>query len=155
MEEAAGTCSVSADKVFEIEYESECPSLSGRSVLTFQAGSLRGVPNAEALHVRISANSGRGMFCKDWVPVASVDAILAVNKDVSSKSCQELWNGRSINNGGFLLAVLKELGLAQRESEESRAHSVIAGATLHQALQARIAAPKTKQKRARSASEGA
>jgi hypothetical protein len=136
--------SVVEDQVFEVLFEAECPSLSGRSQLTFQAARLKDAHGA--LHIRLAKNTGKGVFCKDWVAVTDVDALLASSQDLSARTFLPLWPGKSINNGGFLLAVLKDLGLVRLASDESRRHVSVPGATLTQALQARIGADKDKKK---------
>ena len=45
----------------EAIYEGECPSLSGRSTLSYTIGRHT---EDETLHLRISDNSGKGMWCK-------------------------------------------------------------------------------------------
>ena len=39
------------------------PSLSGKSMLTYQVG----VDEQGQIHIRILGNTGRGYFSKDWV----------------------------------------------------------------------------------------
>jgi hypothetical protein len=136
--------SVVEHQVFEVLFEAECPSLSGRSQLTFQVARLK--DGDGALHIRLWKNTGKGVFCKDWVAVTEVDALVASSQDLSARTFLPLWPGKSINNGGFLLAVLKDLGLVQLASDESRRHVSVLGATLLATLQARIGADKAKKK---------
>jgi hypothetical protein len=144
MTEQSPQYSVVEDQVFEVLFEAECSSLSGRSQLTFQAARLKDADGA--LHIRLWKNTGKGVFCKDWVAVTEVDALVASSQDLSARTFLPLWPGKSINNGGFLLAVLKDLGLVQIQSEESRRHVPVSGATLLQTLEARIGTEKGKKK---------
>jgi hypothetical protein len=131
MEEAE---SPQSDEPVEIvvELEGEAPSISGRSTLAYQVGWNPTDPTKEPLF-RISDNTGKGMWCKDWAPVAAIDAILAKAEDISARTLNEVHPGKSINTGGFILAVLKDLGVVQAK-EESRHHERVAGASLFQAI---------------------
>lgn len=119
-----------------VDYEAECDSLTGRSVLTFQAGH---DPQTNKPKLRIAKNSGRGMFCKDWAPVDHIDAILAKAEPVTARTFHDVHPGKSINTGGFILAILKDLGVVQAKEDNTRHHERVGGATVLQALSARIA----------------
>ncbi len=119
-----------------VDYEAECPSITGRSVLTFQAGR---DPQSNEPQLRILRNSGRGMACKDWAPVAHIDAILAKADPVTARTFHDVHPGKSINTGGFILAILKALGVVQPKDDHSRQHERVPGTTVLQALAARIA----------------
>lgn len=127
-----------------VDLEGECPSLTGRSTLTFQVGHLPTDPAKETLF-RISDNSGKGMWCKDWAPVSKIDTLLTKNANLSARTFNDVHPGRSINTGGFILAVLKDLDVVQAE-EGSRHHVRASGATLAQAIAAKLkeASPPTK-----------
>jgi hypothetical protein len=118
-----------------VNYEAECDSLTSRSVLVFQAGH---DPQSNEPKLRIVRNTGKGMFCKDWAPVAHIDAILAKADPVTARTLNDVHPGKSINTGGFLLAILKHLDVV-KPKEESRHHERVPGATVLQALSARIA----------------
>jgi hypothetical protein len=113
-----------------VDYEAECESLTGRSVLTFQIGH---EPEGDEPQLRILRNSGKGMFCRDWAPVARIDAILTKADVVSVRILNDVHPGKSINTGGFILAILRELGVVQPK-EESRCHERVPGASLRQAI---------------------
>jgi hypothetical protein len=120
-----------------VDYEAECDSLTARSVLTFQAGH---DPKTNQPMLRISRNSGGGMFCKDWAPVELIDAILAKADPLTGRAFNDVHPGRSINQGSFTLAILKDLGVVQAKDDNSRHHERVAGKTVLEALAARIAA---------------
>lgn len=123
-----------------VDYEAEAPSLSGRSDLVFQAGH---DPKTNEPKLRIVRNSGGGMFCKDWAPIALIDAILAKADPLTARALNDVHVNRSCNTGGFLLAIVKDLGVVQAKQDNSRHHERVPGATVLQALSARIAAAQT------------
>ena len=141
MAEAIKVESVADGEVMEIILEGSCPTISGQSTLTYQVGRKRGDP-ASALHLRIAANTGRGMFCKDWIPVSAVEEVIASSEQLSGRSFRDIWRGRSTNNGGFLVAILKNLGALRRVSADSHAHEAVAGATVKKAIEARMSEKK-------------
>lgn len=112
-----------------------CPSVSGRSVLTYHLG-WRSIPSAQSLDLdsagectgpgelvlRLYGNTAKGMFCKDWLRWADVDTLLDSGAGITSGLLQRLYEGRSANSGGFLLAVLKHEGLVQSQPESLRTH---------------------------------
>ncbi len=127
-----------------VDLEGECPSLTGRSTLTFQVGHLPTDPTKETLF-RISDNSGKGMWCKDWASVSKIDTLLTKNANLSARTFNEVHPGRSINTGGFILAVLKDLEVVQAV-EGSRHHVRASGATLAQDIAAKLKAASTPTK---------
>lgn len=108
------------------DFEAQCPSLTGRSTLTYQVGRLK---DGAGMQFRIARNTGKGMFCKDWAPVSVIDALLAKASEVSARTFNEVHPGKSINTGGFILAVLKDLGVVKPKGE-SRQHERVPGASL-------------------------
>ena len=110
-------------------YTGECPSLSGQSTLTYAIGRH---PEDQSLHLRIVANSGGGMFCDEWASGSAIDALVQSSTVLISRSMCELHAGRSINTGGFVLSVLKHLGLVRVNAENSRHHEMVPGITFEQ-----------------------
>lgn len=126
----------------ETIHTGECFSLSGQSSLTYAIGRN---PEDQSLHLRIVANSGGGMFCDEWASGADIDAIVQSNLVLISRSMCELHAGRSINTGGFVLAILKHLGLVRVNAENSRHHEMVPGTTFEQvALSAKDQTEKRK-----------
>lgn len=120
-----------------VDYEGECDSLTGRSVLTFQAGH---DPQTNVPMLRIARNSGGGMYAKDWALVEHIDAILAKADPLTGRAFNDVHPGKSINTGSFILAILKDLGVVQAKDDNTRHHERVAGTTVLKALAARIAA---------------
>ena len=80
----------------------ECPSLSGKSTLTYQIGN-----DNDKLYIALTGNTGAGIFNKDWFALEEIYSLLASqNKPITSGSLHGLFEGRSSNTAGFLLAVL-------------------------------------------------
>ena len=95
-----------------------CPSLSERSTLTYEIG----VKGDKAIHLRLTENTGSGMFSKAWVPLAQIGVLLSADdKPITSRTIQPLYSG-SVNSAGFLQAVLKDVGLIRNIDENSRGY---------------------------------
>ena len=97
-----------------------CPSLSGKSKLTFEVG----CDQPGALYVRISKNTGTGYFSKDWIGWDRVLKLLRTlaGTPVTSYSLRPLYEGLSVNTAGFLLAALLHEGLVQPMEGKARCY---------------------------------
>ncbi len=87
-----------------------CPSLSGKSSLTYQVGFQPTEKGDPPLFFRIQSNTGNGYFSDHWVAATDLhDAIEQApgNGLLCATSLIGLFQGKSINTSGFLLAVLK------------------------------------------------
>lgn len=109
--------------IIECLWTAECTSVSGRSTLTYAIGRH---PD-QSLHLRIVSNSGRGMFCGDWVSGDRIDALVAGGSELTSRSFHALHPGKSINTGGFVMSALRDLGLIRLNPENSRHHAHVEG----------------------------
>jgi len=133
----------------EVIHKGECPSLSGRSTLEFSIGR-----HSEdgTLHLAITGNSGKGMWCKDWASASAIQDVVLGEEGLTAKSFHVLHEGRSINTGGFILAALKELGLIRANEDNTRLHEHIPGMTFEKAVAALMSrhevAPAKKSKKA-------
>ena len=88
----------------------ECPSLSGKSTLTYQIG----LEGDKKVFLSLTRNSGSGIFNKDWFDIEEIYSLLASQKKpVTSGSLKELFDGKSSNSAGFVLAVLLNEGLVK------------------------------------------
>ncbi len=98
-----------------------CSSISGRSTLTYHLG----VSPDSDIRLRVFANSGGGFFSREWIPLKAMQQIMekrtAANPVVSS-SFGTLFAGKSVNTTGFILAVLKHLGLVKSIKEKPRCY---------------------------------
>lgn len=98
-----------------------CPSLSERSTLTFCVG----CNDKLELLIRVCGNTGSGFFNDEWVSLQDVlDAVDAVpaGMPITSSTFRSIYAGKSNNSSGFLLAVLKHLGLATAHTDRLRGY---------------------------------
>ena len=80
-----------------------CESLSGQSTLTYQLGN---TDNKE-VYVRVSENTGGGMFSNEWISLKAVQDVLEDNPEpLTSFMLQGLFVGKSANTPAFLMAAL-------------------------------------------------
>ena len=83
-----------------------CPSLSGRSQLTYHVG----CDNEGTISLKITANSGSGQFNADWVPLSIVEQLMSAHpatKPMTSGVLRTVFKHRSSNSPAFLFAALK------------------------------------------------
>ena len=129
----------------ETIYEGQCPSLSERSTLSFAVGRH---PDG-TLHLRITDNSGKGMWCNEWIPGSDIDAVVVGGTELTSRAFQVLKPGRSTNTAGFVMAAVKSLGLIRTNAENSRLQEHVPTETLEKVVMARTvqASPKARRKK--------
>ncbi len=84
-----------------------CPSVSGKSTLTYQIGKV-----GADIQIRIYENTGAGRFSNEWLSLKSIEQAVGKTPFTSSK-LYELFNGRSINTAAFMLAAMISEGLAK------------------------------------------
>ncbi len=133
----------------EEQFTEDCPSISGRSTLTYAIGRHK---DTVELHLRIVENSGKGMWFDGWASGKDIDAIVKGQDELTAKSFHALHPGKSINTGGFVLAVLKDLGLIRANEENTRLHEHVPATTFEKVAMVRMgrsieAAPAKPSKR--------
>jgi hypothetical protein len=96
-----------------------CSSLSGRTSIDFQVG----CNESERIFIRVQRTSGNGFFSKEWVPYDSIGPLLV--NPVTAASLRPIFQGKSVNTSGFLLAVMKHLGFVQSIPEAFRGYQVL------------------------------
>ena len=69
----------SLDDLVRVIREGRCPSVSGRSTLTYHLGQLG---EGGEFYVRIYDNTGKGMFARDWIPAEGIRGVLAADVKV-------------------------------------------------------------------------
>jgi hypothetical protein len=90
----------------------KCPSLSGRSELTYEYGYNE---KSKTILFRIADNTGAGQFQDTWIPLDAIISTLEKAKAPFSLSVfKPLYSGQSVNNTGFLGASLLKEGLIER-----------------------------------------
>jgi len=87
-----------------------CPSLSGRSELTYHLGC-----DVEGdIHFRVAHNSGTGQFNSDPISISLIEKALSeypTSKPITSAVLRPLFRGKSSNSPAFLFAALKAEGI--------------------------------------------
>jgi len=107
------------DDLVQVLREGQCPSVSGRSTLTYHLGHI----GEREFFIRIYENSGRGMFARDWIFAKEIEGVVAGEGPITSSSFRELYAGRSVNTCGFLMAVLLGLGALIPMPEGARGYA--------------------------------
>ena len=95
-----------------------CPSLSGRSTLAYEIG----VDQEQHLHLRITANTGRGYYSAAWVAYNAIEPLLMQAETLSAATLSGLFQGGSVNTAGFVMAVLKHLGVIHAVAEKTHSY---------------------------------
>lgn len=116
-----------------------CPSLSGMSKLVYEIGC---GPDSE-IYIRISKNSGGGFYSQDWVAWDQLLKVLAkqAGMPIVSNSLAPLFEGKSVNTAGFLLAALKNEGLVQPMAEKRRSYECLDGKAFISEVQGLMKSP--------------
>lgn len=123
----------------EIIHRGDCLSLSGRSMLDFTVGRHS---QDLSLHLAVKGNTGGGMWCKDWASASDIQDVVLGATALTAQKFHSLHAGRSINTGGFILAVLKELGLVRVNAENTRLHEHVPATTFEKVVMAHMAQSK-------------
>ena len=107
----------------------KCPTLSGKSTLTYHLGK----SSSDELFVKVSANTGGGFFNEEWISLESIREALEkqTEETITAVALYPLFRGKSVNTPAFLLAVLIQEGLvhsgavpfAQTAYEIAQCHS--------------------------------
>ena len=107
---STGTESAVAVPAIRVLKIASCPSLSGRSSLTYHLG----ISPDSDIKLRVFANSGGGFFSNEWVQISAVQKEFEKVPDgiaLTPHLLSPLFRGKSANNQSFLFAVLKNEGL--------------------------------------------
>lgn len=116
-------------------YIHDCPSLSGKSTLTYVVGKDAA---ANTLHLAIVGNTGNGLWFKGWTLTSEIEALVAEKQGLTAKSFCNLHPGRSVNTGGFILAALADLGLVQANAFNRNQYQHVSEATFDQVVAVRM-----------------
>lgn len=101
-----------------------CPSLSGKSTLTYHIGA----SPESVISIRVFANSGGGFFNRDWIEFKTIQKVLEKRtgaNPVTSSTFGELFPGKSVNTTGFLLAVLTHIELVKPLQDKPRCYELV------------------------------
>lgn len=98
-----------------------CPSLSGKSTLTYNIGC-----DAEGqVYLRCEAVSSSAYFKPEWVSLAAIQKATENATYISAFHLRPVFTGKSTNSPGFMLAVLKAEGLVKLKDEKERTYVAI------------------------------
>lgn len=106
-----------------------CPSLSERSTLTYEIGC-----KGNAIFLRISGNTGSGIFSKDWIPLSHI-ASTEDETPITAKKLRDIFKGKSVNTVGFLMAALIAEGLLKISENSLRSYDRIDPAEFNKTIQ--------------------
>ncbi len=118
-------------------------TVTGKSDLTYHLGK----DDDDTPYIRIWQNTGNGYFSNEWLPLDAIIDILEGQKGGSftSRAFEPLFNGKSVNTPGFLVAaLLKDKVVVQEEGKTRKYIYVSADAVL-----AKIAGAKPRRKAAK------
>lgn len=105
----------------EIIKKGKCPSLTGKSMLTYEVGR-----DEDGAHLRITSNTGGGFYSGEWIAVSDIEAALAKTPEaITSLTLFKLFKGKSVNTPAFLLAALKHEGVVQAVKGRQRKHTLV------------------------------
>jgi len=101
-----------------------CKSITGKSTLTYQIG----CTSDSTVHIRVSKNTGAGHFNPEWIALNDVRKALAkspAGQPFTSFLLQPLFEGRSSNSPGFMLAALTHERLLRVLKGKKRGHELL------------------------------
>jgi hypothetical protein len=143
------------DDSISVVKSATCETLTRKSKLTYQIGTL---PDGE-VYLRIHKNSGNGFFSREWVSLQDIQKTIAgipAGKPVTAIVLGDLFEGRSVNTPGFLLAALVEEKLLVPMQGRKRSHEPVSPEEFRDRVQKMVsgkgkpkAAPRKKSPAAR------
>ena len=106
------------DTLIRVLKDGDCPSLTARSTLGYQLG----LKDESELYLRLVSNTGSGFFSKEWIACSVIEQLITGAAELTSTSFKTLFPNKSVNTGGFVMAVIKAQGLIQSNVLNSRWH---------------------------------
>ena len=136
------SASQNPDALIRVLKSGSCPSLTSRSTLGYQLG----LKDESELYLRLISNTGSGFFSKEWVACSVIEQLITGSAELTSTSFKAIFPNKSVNTGGFVMAVIKALGLIQTNPQNSRWHQQVPEMTFEQvAIEAMVQADETQQ----------
>ena len=114
----------------------KCPSLSGKSTLTYHIGH-----KDKEVYICLAENSKAGVLSREWISLQQMESLLAAEEysfTSRSSSLHTLYKGHSINSGGFMLAVLLQEGLVSYAKGKSRRYCRCDSSAFNAAIKEKI-----------------
>jgi hypothetical protein len=109
------------DSAVRIVKVGHCPSLSGKSKLTYEIGSA----GKDDILLRVVGNSATGAFNPDWVTLEAIEEAFdkyRKGEPVTAVALDHLFRGKSMNTPFFVWAVLKAEGLVRAAKDSPRGY---------------------------------
>ncbi|WP_288074782.1 hypothetical protein [Pseudomonas sp.] len=122
--------SANPDALIHVVKSGSCPSLTSRSTLGYELG----LKDESELYLRLVSNTGSGFFSKEWVPCSVIEQLINGSAELTSTSFKAIFPNKSVNTGGFVMAVIKHLGLLQVNGQNSRWHEHVKESSFAQVL---------------------
>ena len=100
-----------------------CPSLSGKSKLTFNIG----CNPAGEIQFQVTGNDGGGYWNDDWVAQSSIQAVLdkqPKGAGITSATFRSIYKSKSTNSPGFLAGVLLHCTLLVPSKDKPRCYEL-------------------------------
>ncbi len=97
-----------------------CPTVSGKSTLTYHLGC---TPES-AIQIRLHGNTGNGFLNQDWIAWTAIQEKLELHSPFTSQVLHALFSGKSLNSPGFLMAVLKAEGVVKASTVKGRCYEL-------------------------------
>lgn len=127
-EQATNTNQPKIDLFANVLKSGTCPKLSPKSTdkLEYQIALNS---DDQDLYIRISGNSGGGLFSKAWIKLEDVFTVLDKEKDkiIKSAALRPVMKGGSANNCGFMSAILREIHLLEPSPASTFSHQLASG----------------------------
>ena len=99
--------------------KSTCKTLQGTATLTYHIG----LDDTGAIHWKIAASTGNGMFSTEYVTFTDIQKALAdwpAELPITSITLRPLFQGKSVNTPAFLLATLVKEGILAPVPDKKR-----------------------------------
>ena len=139
-EEAPDAAPENPDALIRVLKNGSCASLTARSTLGYQLG----LKDESELYLRLVSNTGSGFFSKEWIPCSVIEQLINGSAELTSTSFKAIFPNKSVNTGGFVMAVIKALGLIQTNPQNSRWHQQVPEMTFEQvAIEAMVQEEET------------
>ena len=100
----------------------KCKSLSGKSTIGYAVGH----NDEKELFIKVVTNDGGGFFSKNWVAFMDIINQLEVcPESITSLALSVLYQSKSANSPGFLLATLVSEGLVEPSKTKRRCYQLL------------------------------
>lgn len=121
IEEVQEAPDVPLEHLIRVLRRNSCPSLTGRSTLGYELG----LKDESELYLRLVSNTGSGFYSKHWVACSMLEPVINGASQLTSTAFKSLFPNQSVNTGGFVMAVVKALGLIQTNVTNTRWHEQV------------------------------